>query len=330
MGSNILSVTTQILSYKDSTGVTDNPQQRNVDWTRRIDTIMSCAATSDEKTIAPGDSLVIFSGYKPTALNGSSVVALQAVSPQNSVYRLSVTAGPSAFRTARTPSGIANCVVTVNNNAVAVFNFTAATLNDVAVGDIMRIKGAVMYDTGPYAFNPLNAGIWKIIGISGTQVSCVRLPGQSFSGVVESPTGVAADVQFYSSTGIQDGDKMTITGVFSVVSQKTFVARNVTPTTVDFVSAQPLPNETGLTYVTGAITFYSSAKRQVYVEADQDAVVQFNADTSNNNKLSPIVCANGSASQVIPGFIHKWGDTYSCTVVNMSINPLNIKFILGE
>jgi hypothetical protein len=209
---------------------------------------------------------------------------------------------------------------------LAVFDFVGITTNDIAIGDIMRIKGEALFDVGPFAFNPLNAGIWYIVGISGTKISCIRGTDSPFQGANESVTGVSSDLTFYSADGIQKGDRMVISGVFSSVSQRTYQITDVQPSKIDIISTAPIPEESALNYVTNSIIIYSNAKRMIYIEANQDCVVQFNNDTSDNNRVTPIQA--GTLDLV--GYLNKWGDMYSCTVVNKSILPLDIKYITAE
>jgi hypothetical protein len=325
MTNHILNIINSLLAYSDPT-VTDNPHQRAFDHTRRLDSIAVNNPLSNYATLAPGASVKLFDGTVASGLTGSSVLSLSLLSGPNSIYRLSVTSGPSAFKTARTPSGIVACTVTVNNNAVVDFDFTAATLTGIVSGDIMRVKGPGLYDIGPFAFNPLNTGLWKIIGISGTKVSCTRLPGQAFEAAAEVVAVATADVSFYADDGIRKGNKMEITGTLSPASRRTYEVLDVTPTSIDFVSAMPLPVETGLTYVSGTITVYVSSKKLVSIEVDQECVVRFNADTSDNNKVSPIAAGNS----LLVGFLSKWGDSYSCEIVNKSLNACNVKFFTTE
>jgi hypothetical protein len=218
-------------------------------------------------------------------------------------------------------------VVTVNNNALATFNFGSAVLSGVQVGDVLRVAGQLQNDTGPFAFNPLNAGLWTVVGISGSVVSCVRPVDQSFSGASETVASPGvSDIQIYSSSGVQEGSKLRISGTFSPVSQRTYVVQAVTPSTVDIMSANPLPNESVLSYVANSIVFYTSSKRFVYMEFDQDAVVRYNGDSGDNNVLNPVVAGD----QSLVGFTSKWGETYQAVVVNKSINPLTLSYYLAE
>lgn len=322
---HILHIISRFMSFNDG-NPTDNPLLRSFDISRKLENISINNPLSANKTIAPNETMLLFDGTLPSGLTGSSVLNMQLVSSDDNVYRLQVTSGPASFRTERTVSGINNVNVTVNNNIIAVFDFVGATLTGVQVGDIMRVSGSVVYDTGPFVFNPLNTGIWVVIGVSGTQVTVRRPVGKDFVGVSESVTGAGSQVMFYSASGIQTGHKFNISGTFNIVSHRTFQVLDATPTWVDFVSTVPLPEESGLTYVPSTIVFYENAKSFIYLEVSQDASVKLNGDTTDNVLVSPIRAGNCD----LPGIFFKWGDTFSCSVTNRSINPLEIRYLTAE
>jgi len=322
---NVINITTQLLAYSDPT-LTDNPQLKSIDWTRRLFQIAVSNPMSDAKTLYPGESFQIFDGTRSTSLDGSSVLSVELLSNTSNRYRLKVTSGNSGFRTARLVFSINNVTVQINNNAIASFDFTAANISNVQVGDIMRISGQLMYDSGPFVFNPLNAGIWKVIGVNGTVVQAVRPTGESFSAANESVTGASSQVSFYSSSGVQVGDKVSVNDTLSTVSRRVYEILDVTADSFDFVSGISIPEESNLTYSPGSLVFYSGAKKLVYIEDDQDAVVRFNDDSSDNNKVTPISAGN----QNLIGYLHKFGDSYKVTVINKSINTMNVKFFTCE
>lgn len=325
MNDHILNLINQILCYSDP-GVTDNPHERAFDHRRRYESISVKNPSGDSRKLAPGESFSVFQNAVATGLSGASVVQIALVNSEKSVYRLS-SSGSDIFRTSRAPTGLAACAVTINNQSVAVFDFTGATLTGVLVGDIMRIKGANVYDAGPYLFNPINSGIWKVIGISGTKISAVREVGKAFEAVAESVAGpVASDVQFYADDKVRPGMQFQVSGTFSQVTQRVFEVQNSTPDSIDFVSTAAIPEETGLTYVSGSVVFYTGIKRMIYVEADQECSIRFNGQTDDNNLITPIQ----GGDQVLRGSFMKWGDTYSCTVVNRSVNTCSIKFFTVE
>lgn len=329
--SNIINIITQFLSYSDNSGNTDNPQQRNFDWSRRLSALKMARPSTDVIYVPPGESSVLFDGLRPTTLDATSVMDLTLLT--GSTYEIKVTSGPSGFRTARTISGLAGCAVSINNNSVATFNFTGATFGGgIVVGDILRIAGQCKNDTGPYSFNSLNAGLWRIIGINGSVLQAARPTGRSFEGATETIVAVSAgQVEIYSTSGIQKGDKFEIKDAFSITSRRVYEVLDAKPSAIQFVSTLPLPEETGIAYpdpITSgdSLVFYVNAKRLVYIESNQDIVIKFDNDTSESVKVNPILAGDPS----LIGFMSKFGSTYKLEVVNKSVNVAEILFFFAE
>jgi hypothetical protein len=322
MKKQILNVINQLLAYDSANGVSDTPNLKAFDWTRRMTALPISNSLSDSFTLFSGETRTLFSSAVANPLDNTSVLSITNLQ-MPSLYRLSVTAGTSGFRTARSLSLI-NATVTVNNNAQAVFSFPSGTLGATQVGDVMRIKSLALGDTAPFAFNPLNGGLWQIIGLTATSVTCIRPVCAGFQGVSESVSTVGADVQIYSAAGVQKGDKMLINGGFSSITQRTFEVKDVTPTTIDFCSTQPLPSEAGIAYTTDMIDFFGFTKKFFYVEADQECVVYLNGN--DGSSIIPVQAGNTA----LPGFLNTTGEIYSCSVLNKSINPLNLKLFTAE
>jgi hypothetical protein len=329
MNDYILNVVDYLLCYADGV-VTDNPHQRAIDNRLRLESVAVKNPYGNAQDLAPGQSFSLFANTIATALSGSSVVSIDPVGPAASVYRLTVNSGPSGFRTGRAVSGITTCTVAINNNALATFDFTGATVSAVQVGDLMRINGLMSYDVGPYAFNPINSGLWKVIGISGTVISCVRPVGTPFAAVAETPaTPVTNDVQFFADDIVRPGMMFQITGTFSKVTQGTYQVQASTPTTIDFVSTSPIPQEDSLTFVPGSMIVYTGVKKLVHIEVDQQCAVQFNGATDTTNQITPLDVSSHNCKQM-KGFMTKTGEAYSCTVVNMSVNTCRMSFFTVE
>lgn len=237
MNQHILTILNQLLAYSDSEGVTNNPKQRAFDHSRRIYNIPISQPFSEFRTIAPGSSSVLFDGTKNIGLIAAmSVLQMKLVSAEDSMYAIQVTSGPSNFRTKRSVDGIASCTVTVNNNALAVFDFTGAGTSSIQVGDIMRISGANLYDEGPFSFSDINSGLWVVIGRSGTKISATRQTGEMFSGSAESVPSIAdGEVEFYANNGVQKGDKFFISALFSQVSRRSYEVFDAKPNQILFV-----------------------------------------------------------------------------------------------
>jgi hypothetical protein len=338
----ILNIINSLLAYNDARGVTQNPLQRAFDWERRYASVPVKNATSDFVTIPAGASYTLFDGTRslPTALSaGSSVLEIQKLDSSKSLYRLKITAGAGQFRSQRTTGFNASTQITttVNNNAVmtmAVPNSTNGDFTNAQVGDIVRVKGPNTGDNSQNAFSAANSGYWIVIAkdISNLSITVKRPANTLFQGVNETVTLGAIltseQMMIYSQAGVLTSDSFIIGGTFSSASHNNYDIQQVGPTFIDFVSGEPLPEESGLTLVSASdILFYSNAKKLVYIETDQDIAVQYNLDSSNNNIVKPIQVGNDT----LVGYANKWGFTWKCTVVNRSqINSVNIKWLVTE
>jgi len=252
-----------------------------------------------------GDATITFTNYTPAGVLtqvsgvGDPLIIFSAVSASGSTYTF-----------------------TVSPANVSLPNITA-----VQIGDIMRINGQNGYDTPPYAFNAINSGTWIVIGISGNTVQCIRPAGTPFTATQENPPGPTAnDVMFFANDMVMPGMQFQVTGTFSEVTQRTYTVVESTPNFISFCSTQPIPQEDGKTFTPGTITFYTGVKRMVYVEVDQPCAVQFNGQVDMLNMITPIK----PGSRNLRGFLNKIGETYSCTVVNDSVNQAHVKFFTVE
>lgn len=325
MADFILNVINQLLCYGDST-VTDNPHMRAIDHRRRMESLPVKNPYQNNLALKPGQSFKIFENSIPAGLDNTSVLDLTVADSVNSIYKLKLISGAGAFKTEKTASSILACSVTINNNAMAIFDFTGADLSGIQVGDIMRIAGQKTYATAPYAFNPLNSGNWVIIGISGTKISAIRKVASLFEGITENIADASLDVTFFADDGISEGNKLNISAAFSAASFGTFEIQDATPNELFLMSSMPLPEETGISYTNGAIIFYTGTKKLIYIEVDQEVVVRFDGSMENTNKVSPLKAGD----KFLPGYLHKWGDTYSCEIVNKSVSQCNIKYFTCE
>ncbi len=325
---SILNITTQILSYSDNVGNTDNPAQRNYDWGRRLMGLVVEDPTHKTVKVAPGATLAVFNSVAQTNIIAGDTLDLEFIG--DSVYALKIDSGTGSFRTSRAVTGIVPGAATVQvfNNAMARFSFDAgAVLTGVVPGDIMRIASLNTFDSGPFGFNDLNAGIWIVLAVNGNSVDVYRGPDLFCEGVNESvPAVLAGDVSFYSAAGVQAGDTLSIAGSFSPVSFGQYDVIDATPTTLYFTSTKPLPDQLGITFIANSISVFGEAKNYLYLEADQPVAVRLNADLTDNNMVEPIVA--GDPKQV--GFLHKTGLVYKIEIVNKSVVPVNVHYFIAE
>lgn len=325
MSEFILNIINQILCYSDGV-VTDNPHQRAIDHRRRMESLPVKNPYQSNFSLRPGQSFKIFENQISAGLDSATELQIKVASQTDSVYKISIVSGAGSFKTAKAVTGLADCSIAINNGAMAVFDFGAADLSAVQVGDIMRIKGDKTYDAGPFAFNPLNSGNWIVIGKSGSKLSATRKVAQLFEGITENVTSISADVEFFADDKLVAGNKISISEDFSPASFGVYEIADVTPTTIYFTSGKPLPEEDSVVNQNSGIIFYTSTKKLVYIESDQEVVVRFDGDTGNSNKVAPIKAGD----RTLVGFMQKWGDSYSCEIVNKSVTTCNIKYFTCE
>lgn len=326
--SSILNITTQILSYSDNIGNTDNPAQRNYDWGRRLVGLVVEDPTGKTVRVAPGATMTIFNSIATTGLIASDVLSLEHEG--DSIYSLKINSGSGSFRTARVVTGIVGlgAQVQVFNNSLARFTFDAgADLSTVVIGDIMRVASLNTYDSSPFGFNDINSGLWYVLAVNANSVDVYRGPDKFCDGVNETiPSVLANDVKFYSAAGVQEGDTVSITGTFSSVSYGQYSVVDATADTLYFTSTKPLPSQDMVSYVDGTISIFGEIKNYLYLETDQLVAVRLNSDVTDNNVVEPIVA--GDPRQI--GFLHKTGLVYKIEIVNKSVVPVNINYFIAE
>lgn len=322
---NFLTANFSFLVFSDK-APTNNPLLKSVDWSRRIFDFLVKKPEFKTTVLPPNTTLSVFNTVRSHLMTPASSLNLSLLSPTESRYRLSVS-GPANFKTARAVTGITSCVVSVNNNAMVNFDFAGANLSSVVSGDIMRIRSFSTYDSGPYAFNPNNGGLWKVLLVSGTTVQAVRLDTSvPISSVNETVAAAASDVQFYANDNIQTGDTINISGTFASVSHGSYKILDVTPNSVDFLSVRPLPLET-TNYVNDTIYFYGDSKTFLYVESDRELIVQLNSDNTFNNVIKPLMV---NAPDEYPAIFFTTGYLYNIVFVNNSVHTVTVKYFTAE
>jgi hypothetical protein len=315
-----VSILNQALSFViyDDADSSNNPLQRYANWQRNILTTISNPQT--KKYVIPANSTsTIFSGVRATAIDGTSAFSIALNAYNSSVYRVTNTGGTApAFRTDRalTLSGM-TITVAINNNATATFTTSGGSFAAVQVGDVLFVPSTLTGDAALASpFSPVNGGFWSVLARTNTVLTVMRPTGVSFSAVAEAVALTAnAQLQAFSSSGIQVNDTLEISAGFSVVTQKSFKVLNVTPSWVEFVSTDPLPLESGILPTASGMVFYTDAKRLVRIEVDQNAIARFNGDTGNTNRIDARTAGDIKSGF---GYHEKWGTAWSLDIVNRS------------
>lgn len=327
-----LNILVKLLAFSD-TQVNSNPRLRAVDWDREASGIAVSDPVTTGHEIAVGSSKVIFNGVRSTTLDGTSAFSLALLNIDTaSSYRATWTGGTNpSLRTGRALT-LNSCVVTFSVQANNVVNLsvpamTPSDFTPVVVGDYIFVPGTTTGDAAN-VFNEMNVGYWQVIAKTDNQNLVITRPfGTAFEGVTETQTLTSnAQMVAYGSAGVQIGDTMVLSSGFATASLKSFVITAVTDKFVEFTSTLPLPNQTGILPTATGMVFYTDNKRIVYIEADQEAVVQINGDTGEFQKLSPIEPGN----PLKPAIFLKSGSVFSLTVVNKSTSTLNVLVVSAE
>ena len=328
--SSIANIITQILTYSDTVGTTDNPLLQSFNWSRRLSAVAVNNPDHKELRIPPGGTKILFDGLRTNTLNATSVVEISNIS--GALYKLAVTAGAiGGWRTLRSITGLSNVNITINNDSVATFELVGAVLTGIQSGDVLRVAGETTFDVAPYDFNPINSGLWVVIGVSGVKIQAVRSVDEPFSGIAEAVTGTdASQISVYSPDGVQKDDKFELSGAFSQASHKVYVVKDVTDKVIYFVSTSQIPEEI-VNYpdplVSGhSFVAYTSAKKLFYLETDQEVSVKFNDDSGDTVKISPIAAGNPD----LIGYLHKFGSCYKVAVRNRSVNTAKVLYFVAE
>lgn len=317
-----------LLGYAD-TVLTQAPRQKLVDWSKSMQSLQVENPGGIPYTVAPASSLTIFDGTRALAADATTAWGLTQSPLNNSVYRLTWTGGTNPVLRADRGLQLTGEAVTVavGTNATATFTIPGISLNTFAavqVGDSLWVPGPTTGDAAT-PFSVLNQGLWTVLSVSTYSLTCTRPIGQTFQAVAETQTPTSNGlVTAFAAAGVQLGDSVDLSAGFSTPTLKTYTPLlTVTSTFVEFQSMLPLSPQSGITPGATGVVFYSQGKRMVFLEVDQEAVVQANGSTGSTERLSPFIAAdpNNTAAYL------KVGPCWSLTVVNRSINPLNLYFV---
>ncbi len=325
--SAFLSFFQKVLVWADSDHST-NPKLKYVDWDRQQQSVSVQNPRSSAYVVSPGETLAVFNGERSLAIDGTTVLTLTANTIEESRYRISWTSGANpVFRTNRSVNltGISTAVAIQANGVVTVTAGSGTPFSSVIVGDQVFIPGTTTGD-GSTVFSVLNQGQWTVIGATSTALSLTRPTGTEFqaSGETVTPTAIGQFVA-YSSAGLQVGDKIDISAGFASNVQKTYQLLLVTASFIEFSSSLPLAAESASPGAAG-FKAYSSCKRFVWVECDQEGSILCNGDTGSYQKMQPW---EASDATLVATYV-RTGPTFSLSIKNSSVSPMNVSLTTVE
>jgi hypothetical protein len=307
-----LNVLHTILSYGDDQSA-GSPLRRYIDWARRLLGIEVENPLDNEYTIPAGGSLTVFNGTRATSIDGTTQFTLSKNPILPSTYRFTFAAGTDPVLRAARALNLTGIVTTMtpNGDGTLTMSVGAGTpFSAVQAGDNLFIPGVSTGD-GAGHFSPANQGLWTVLVATGASLQLGRTG--AFSGFLESPTPTGStEVLAFAAAGIQIGDTADISAGFASVTLGSYVVSQVTSKWFEVTSAKGLPAQAGVIPGATGLQFYTDCKRWLRVEVDQEAVLRFNGDTSNANRVAPV--APGDTEKV--GWLDKFGPVYSLVIVN--------------
>ena len=342
-----LNFTQRILAFSDAKS-SSNPQRRLVDWSRSLLSIPVSQPLNQVFDIEPLSEVLVFNGTRTLGYDGTSGFTLGLVPGTVDTYRLTWTGVGAApvFRTDRAPNILNQAVggtpatfygyISISpqpNQVVFVTNpdiggNPLATWTTIQVGDQVFIPGVTTGDEA--VFDPMNEGLWIVLGISSDHKTLTlgRTPGTVYSASTSINTTNIDDVgefQVFSSAGVQIEDTLDLIAGFSSQALRAYGVTCVTPTYIEFTSSLPLSSEA---LIPGASSFnvYSSQKRFLGIETDQEIAVKLNGNTAENDRVSPVLADCGDRV----GVYSKFGTVYSLSLKNRSTSVATVTLISCE
>jgi hypothetical protein len=320
-----LNINTSLVSYGD-TQINNNPKRKFYDWQRNLNGIAVNNPRSEQFVVPARQIVALFDGTRATTIDGTTTFDLEFMA--GSRYRFTHTAGTSpSLATNVAIVGTTDVNVTINANQTAVFTAVTGTpFSAVQVGYTFYVKGS--FDGVVGAFDPVNQGEWKVLAVGGggANVTLTRYD-TALTGVVESLTGVVLgnEVICYFNSNVQVGDKVNIEAGFQLEARKSYTITQVTSKWFEIESTS-LVDETGIIPGASGLAFYSSAKRFLRIECDQEAKYYLNGSGDEHQYIQPWLAGD---SEMI-GWVELAGPIWSATVFNRSTSPMLVNVFSVE
>jgi hypothetical protein len=320
-------IRTTLAAWSDSSA-NNNPSLRHIDWTRDMPDLQVKNPQAVSHVVAPGVELTVFDGTRALTIDGTTTFSVALVTSTADRYRFRHTAGASpGFRTDRALNLSGSTYsVTVNANGTAVITRTAgaATFTGVVVGDTVWIPDAT--EAAGQPFQAANQGFWVVLAVTSTTLTLTRSGDFEAAGESGIVITAAAQLQAFSSAGVQVGDKLRVSAGFVSSTRRTFLIEAVTPAFIEVSSSLAVAGETGVIPGATGMTVYTAGKSVVYVEADQESVIKVNGNTDELNILSPWIAGDPKRAAAY----RRDGPTWSLKVLNKSSVALNLLVISAE
>jgi hypothetical protein len=310
-----LNILTSIFGYEDE-NPTNNPSKSIVRWTTDLQGIEIKEPKSETIKLAPNQSKLLFSGMVSLLDDNTTTYDITSKPSTANTYIIMHNGGLAPeFRQSRDIASDATTEIDVTKNGpLLTFTASAGTiwdLSQVEAGDELRVGGV---------FNIQNQGKSKILSKTATSITI-----ESSSGIAEGPIVLgltfASQIQIYSSTGVQVGDKVDLESGFSSVSFGAYEITDVTSEYIEIFSPKVLPEEIA---IQTTLNIYTNQKKFVYIESDKKLNIKINGIISN--KIEPIQFGTKQK----PGIFLNTASVYSLEIENKSLDTATVFFVTAE
>ena len=320
------------LAYGDAT-VSNNPDRIFFSWRRAQQALPVNNPESRTYVLTAGETRVLWSGVRGVFISADTEFTAELLITSDPLstgfrHRLTHTGGTApAFRPARTLTlNTKTVVVTINDNPTVTMTTVAGDWSDCEVGDTLFIPSLNSGDSAS-PFNDLNCGYWTVYGVTTGGAGVVLARSGVFEALAESVAITAnAQVQVFGAVGLQVGDTVDISAGFSQAFLRSWKVIAVNPSWFEILSTDALPvTEEAVPGLTG-MSFFSSSKRFLRLEGDQEAGVLLNGDTVDHLRLSPW----RAGDQAWAGECTQVGTIWAVSVHNRAAVSLNLTCVTAE
>jgi hypothetical protein len=305
-----LNLNLNIQAYSDSSPSTSS-SLTNFKWNRAYVGSDCNNAKSESFLLNPFETKTLHNGV--VALAADNTTTFDLYLDILGQYVLSYNSGTKpAFKLNRNIGVDATSVFIVSKNAnVLTYTYSSGTspvFTSVSVGDTLKVGTP---------FNVNNRGYYQVIAKSVTSVSVINYSGAPETATLDA--SFAQSFKIYSSGPLHEGQTLNILTGFSLTTLGSYVCEIIEDDRV-FFSAKDLPLETN---IQSNISAYSSSKKMIYLESDENLVVTANG---SDIEIKPILVG----VNLVPGVLLLNSSINSLTITNNGIKACNVFYASVE
>lgn len=311
---NRLNLLVHLNAYRDSTP-SNNPALSQFKWTRDLNGLCASKPSSQEFTLAPGESKTMFANAR--ALNTNNTSEFQIIQKAGNTYQLKHISGTSpSFRILRAIGADDTTETTLTKDISGLVTLTATAgtdfdFSDVVLGDEISLVSG---------FLPQNIGRFKVIAKTATDI--VFSNPSATNETVLLGVNLSESIRVYSAAGVQKTDKIVLGSDFPLLIQGTYEITGVQDNLVEFFSSALIAPIVSIQ--TEDFVIYSAAKALIYLETDKKLAITVNGTQESN--IETFV----DGQNIYPGVLLKRSLIWSMEIQNLTSDIATLYFVSVE